>query len=46
MLKQIKYFQVVARAESFSEVAQQCYISQTAILQQLQALERELFSVN
>lgn len=42
MLKQIKYFQAVVRAGSFSEAAQQCYISQSAISQQVQALEREL----
>ena len=42
MLKQIKYFQAVVRAGSFSEAAEQCYISQSAISQQIQALEREL----
>ncbi len=42
MLKQIKYFQIVVRAGSFSEAARQCYISQSAISQQVQALEREL----
>ena len=42
MLKQIKYFQTVVRAGSFSEAAEQCYISQSAISQQVQALEREL----
>ena len=42
MLKQIKYFQAVVRAGSFSEAAQSCYISQSAISQQVQALEREL----
>ena len=42
MLKQIKYFQTVVRAGSFSEAAEQCYISQSAISQQIQALEREL----
>ena len=42
MLKQIKYFQAVVRAGSFSQAAQQCYISQSAISQQVQALEREL----
>ena len=42
MLKQIKYFQAVVRCNSFSEAAEQCYISQSAISQQVQALEREL----
>ena len=42
MLKQIKYFHAVVRLGSFSEAAEQCYISQSAISQQVQALEREL----
>ena len=42
MLKQIKYFQNVVRCNSFSEAAAECYISQSAISQQVQALEREL----
>ncbi len=42
MLRQIKYFQAVVRAGSFSEAAEQCYISQSAISQQVQTLEREL----
>lgn len=42
MLKQIKYFQAVVRCRSFSEAAEECYISQSAISQQVQALEREL----
>lgn len=42
MLKQIKYFQAVVRAGSFSEAAEECYISQSAIFQQVQVLEREL----
>ena len=42
MLKQIKYFQTVVRCNSFSEAAAECYISQSAISQQVQALEREL----
>lgn len=42
MLKQIKYFQTVVRCNSFSEAAEECYISQSAISQQIQALEREL----
>ncbi|MCH5278242.1 MAG: LysR family transcriptional regulator [Christensenellaceae bacterium] len=42
MLKQIKYFQAVVRCNSFSEAAEECYISQSAISQQVQVLEREL----
>ena len=42
MLKQIKYFQSVVRLSSFSEAAAENYISQSAISQQVQALEREL----
>lgn len=42
MLKQIKYFQAVVRCGSFSEAAAECFISQSAISQQIQALEREL----
>jgi len=42
MLRQIKYFQSVVRNNSFSEAAEECYISQSAISQQIQALEREL----
>lgn len=42
MLRQIKYFQAVVRNNSFSEAAEECHISQSAISQQVQALEREL----
>lgn len=42
MLKQIKYFQAVVRCGSFTEAAHECYISQSAISQQIQALEHEL----
>lgn len=42
MLKQIKYFQAVVRCKSFSQAAEECFISQSAISQQIQALEREL----
>lgn len=42
MLKQIKYFQAVVRCKSFTEAAEECYISQSAISQQIQALENEL----
>lgn len=42
MLNQLKYFQAVVRCNSFSKAAEECYISQSAISQQIQALEREL----
>ncbi len=42
MLKQLKYFQSVVQKNSFSEAAEENYISQSAISQQIQALEREL----
>lgn len=42
MMRQIKYFQVVVRCKSFSEAAEECFISQSAISQQIQALEKEL----
>ena len=42
MLKQLKYFQSVVRLNSFSEAAAENFISQSAISQQVQALEREL----
>ncbi|MDO4333182.1 MAG: LysR family transcriptional regulator [Eubacteriales bacterium] len=42
MIKQIKYFQAVVRHKSFTEAAEECFISQSAISQQIQALEQEL----
>lgn len=42
MIKQIKYFQTVVRCKSFTEAAEKCFISQSAISQQIQALEQEL----
>lgn len=42
MLKQIQYFQAVVRCNSFSKAAAECYISQSAISQQVQALEQKL----
>lgn len=42
MLRQIKYFQSVIHNDSFSKAAEECHISQSAISQQVQALEREL----
>lgn len=42
LLRQMKYFVAVIDCNSFTEAAEQCYISQSAISQQIQALEREL----
>lgn len=42
MIRQIKYFQTVVRCNSFTKAADECYISQSAISQQIQALENEL----
>ena len=42
MIKQIKYFQAVVRFQNFTKAAEECFISQSAISQQIQALENEL----
>ncbi len=42
MIKQMKYFQAIVRCKSFTEAAEECFISQSAISQQIQALEHEL----
>lgn len=42
MLKQLKYFQSVVRLGSFSAAAEENFISQSAISQQVQSLERDL----
>lgn len=42
MLNQLRYFQSIVRLESFSKAAEENFISQSAISQQIQALEREL----
>ena len=42
MLRQLRYFQSVVRLNSFSAAAEENYISQSAISQQIQTLEREL----
>lgn len=42
LLRQMKYFVSVIDCNSFTEAAEQCYISQSAISQQIQSLEREL----
>ena len=42
MLKSIRYFQSVVKNNSFTEAAEECHISQSAISQQIRALEEEL----
>ena len=42
LLKQIQYFQAVVENNSFSEAAEVCHISQSAISQQIKALEDDL----
>lgn len=42
MLRRIKYFQAVVRCHSFTEAAEECFVSQSAISQQVRSLEREL----
>ncbi|MBR2844301.1 MAG: LysR family transcriptional regulator [Solobacterium sp.] len=42
LLRQIQYFQKVVEFRSFTEAAEQCHISQSAISQQIRALEDEL----
>ena len=42
LLKQMKYFMTVVECNSFTEAAERCYISQPAISQQIQTLEKEL----
>ena len=42
LLRQMKYFAAVIDCGSFTEAAEQCYISQSAISQQIQSLEKEL----
>lgn len=42
LLKQMKYFITIVDCHSFTEVAELCYISQSAISQQMKALENEL----
>lgn len=42
MIRQIKYFHAVVRCQSFTEAAAECFISQSAISQQIQALEKYL----
>lgn len=42
LLRQMKYFVAIVDCDSFTEAAEQCYISQSAISQQIQSLERDL----
>ena len=42
LFKQIQYLLTIADSGSFSEEAAQCYISQSAVSQQINALENEL----
>ena len=42
LLKQIEYFLAVVDTHSFSEAAERCFISQSAVSQQIRALETEL----
>lgn len=42
LLRQMKYFASVIDCNSFTEAAEQCFISQSAISQQIQSLEKEL----
>lgn len=42
LMQQIKYFTAVVNCKSFTEAAEQCYITQSAISQQIKSLEKEL----
>lgn len=42
MFRQIKYFQAIVRCKNFTQAAEESYISQSAISQQIQALEKKL----
>lgn len=42
LFRQMKYFITVIECGSFTEAAEQCHISQSAISQQIQALEKDL----
>ena len=41
-LRQMQYFVTIVQRNSFTEAAEDCFISQSAISQQMQALEKEL----
>lgn len=42
MLRQVQYFHAVVQTGSFTEAAEECFISQSAISQQIKALENDL----
>lgn len=42
LLKQMEYFQAVVECGNFYRAAEKCYISQSAISQQIKKLESEL----
>lgn len=42
LLRQLEYFQAVVELESFTRAARRCHVSQSAMSQQVKALEREL----
>lgn len=42
VLRQLQYFHTVVRTGSFTEAAEECFISQSAISQQIKALENDL----
>ena len=42
LLRQMRYFVTVVECNSFTEAAERCFISQSAISQQIQSLEKEL----
>ena len=42
LFKQIKYFLAIVDTGSFSEAAAQCFISQSAVSQQINVLETKL----
>ena len=42
LYRQMQYFVAVVECDSFTEAAERCYISQSAISQQIRALEQFL----
>ena len=42
LLRQLKYFVTIVDCNSFTEAAEKCFISQSAISQQIAALEEDL----
>ena len=42
LFRQMKYFTAVVDCGSFTEAAEHCYISQSAISQQIRALEKDM----